>query len=181
MVPPFVLVDMGSFTNVTCCENLFEFYWKEVEIHDIELCKPISSLGSYNFHDISWNNWHSCSFSNTSHSPLLLSFFHPDLSNNIVMQYVKHMAFTMAKREWNVVVSNHRGLGGVSITVSIVIWMPIVDWYFLKGGYEVLLLVALWMNVVVPFEFELVWSTANFRWIFCTTFYFLFYRFDFIF
>lgn len=35
-----------------------------------------------------------------------------------VSQYVKHCAFKMAKCGWNVVVSNHRGLGGISITVS---------------------------------------------------------------
>lgn len=35
-----------------------------------------------------------------------------------VKQYVKHLVFKMAKSGWNVVVSNHRGLGGVSITVS---------------------------------------------------------------
>ncbi|KAB5529960.1 hypothetical protein DKX38_020041 [Salix brachista] len=30
--------------------------------------------------------------------------------------YLKNLAFNMAKHRWNVVVSNHRGLGGVSIT-----------------------------------------------------------------
>lgn len=35
-----------------------------------------------------------------------------------MMQYLKHLAFNTAKRGWNVVVSNHRGLGGVSVTVS---------------------------------------------------------------
>lgn len=35
-----------------------------------------------------------------------------------LMQYLKHLAFNTAKRGWNVVVSNHRGLGGVSVTVS---------------------------------------------------------------
>ncbi|CAK9155509.1 unnamed protein product [Ilex paraguariensis] len=35
-------------------------------------------------------------------------------SNNT--QYMKHLAFFTAKRGWNVVVSNHRGLGGVSVT-----------------------------------------------------------------
>ncbi|KAK4339890.1 hypothetical protein RND71_041352 [Anisodus tanguticus] len=34
----------------------------------------------------------------------------------LIQQYVKHLAFKMAKSGWNVVVSNHRGLGGVSIT-----------------------------------------------------------------
>lgn len=31
---------------------------------------------------------------------------------------MKHLAFNTAKHGWNVVVSNHRGLGGVSVTVS---------------------------------------------------------------
>jgi predicted alpha/beta-fold hydrolase len=34
------------------------------------------------------------------------------------MQYVKHLVFSMASEGWNVVVGNHRGLGGISITVS---------------------------------------------------------------
>ncbi|KAI8532078.1 hypothetical protein RHMOL_Rhmol11G0185400 [Rhododendron molle] len=37
-------------------------------------------------------------------------------SGQNVSQYVKHCAFKMAKCGWNVVVSNHRGLGGISIT-----------------------------------------------------------------
>ena len=35
-----------------------------------------------------------------------------------MLQYIKHVVFNTAKRGWNVVVSNHRGLGGVSVTVS---------------------------------------------------------------
>lgn len=35
-----------------------------------------------------------------------------------VGQYIKHLVFKMAKSGWNVVVSNHRGLGGISVTVS---------------------------------------------------------------
>jgi predicted alpha/beta-fold hydrolase len=35
-----------------------------------------------------------------------------------LLQYVKHLVFSMAIKGWNVVVSNHRGLGGISITVS---------------------------------------------------------------
>lgn len=31
---------------------------------------------------------------------------------------MKHLVFNTAKHGWNVVVSNHRGLGGVSVTVS---------------------------------------------------------------
>ncbi|KAL0387224.1 UNVERIFIED_CONTAM: hypothetical protein Sradi_2604200 [Sesamum radiatum] len=40
----------------------------------------------------------------------------PGLTSDSNSAYVKHLAFSMAKRGWNVVVSNHRGLGGVSIT-----------------------------------------------------------------
>lgn len=38
-----------------------------------------------------------------------------------VSQYVKHLAYSMASHGWNVVVSNHRGLAGMSITVSSVL------------------------------------------------------------
>ncbi|KAL7082361.1 hypothetical protein ACP275_14G093800 [Erythranthe tilingii] len=40
----------------------------------------------------------------------------PGLTSESNTPYVKHLAFNMANRGWNVVVSNHRGLGGVSIT-----------------------------------------------------------------
>ncbi|KAL8540732.1 hypothetical protein ACS0TY_002094 [Phlomoides rotata] len=40
----------------------------------------------------------------------------PGLTSASDSSYVKHLAFSMAKHGWNVVVSNHRGLGGVSIT-----------------------------------------------------------------
>lgn len=43
------------------------------------------------------------------------------------LQYVKHIAYKMAKRGWNVVVENHRGLGGVSITVSFTIIVPFIQ------------------------------------------------------
>ncbi|KAH1122727.1 hypothetical protein J1N35_005887 [Gossypium stocksii] len=39
----------------------------------------------------------------------------PGLSSNSVAAYVKHFAFNLASQCWNVVVSNHRGLGGVSL------------------------------------------------------------------
>ncbi|RXH87947.1 hypothetical protein DVH24_037592 [Malus domestica] len=40
------------------------------------------------------------------------------LSQFLVMRYnyIKHLAFNTAKNGWNAVVSNHRGLGGVSVT-----------------------------------------------------------------
>ncbi|KAK8640385.1 hypothetical protein V6N13_008139 [Hibiscus sabdariffa] len=40
----------------------------------------------------------------------------PGLTSDSSSAYVKHLAFNMAKNGWNVVVSNHRGLGGVSLT-----------------------------------------------------------------
>ncbi|KAH7835137.1 hypothetical protein Vadar_023175 [Vaccinium darrowii] len=40
----------------------------------------------------------------------------PGLSSDSADTYIKHCALKMAKCGWNVVVSNHRGLGGISIT-----------------------------------------------------------------
>ncbi|CAL0320530.1 unnamed protein product [Lupinus luteus] len=40
----------------------------------------------------------------------------PGLTSDSSSAYLKHLAYHTAKRGWNVVVSNHRGLGGVSIT-----------------------------------------------------------------
>ncbi|KAK8668296.1 hypothetical protein V6N13_105754 [Hibiscus sabdariffa] len=40
----------------------------------------------------------------------------PGLTSDSTAAYVKHVAFNMARQGWNVVVSNHRGLGGVSLT-----------------------------------------------------------------
>ncbi|KAG8633387.1 hypothetical protein MANES_18G099500v8 [Manihot esculenta] len=40
----------------------------------------------------------------------------PGLSSDSAAAYIKHFAFSTAKRGLNVVVCNHRGLGGVSIT-----------------------------------------------------------------
>ncbi|KAK6121345.1 hypothetical protein DH2020_044917 [Rehmannia glutinosa] len=47
-------------------------------------------------------------------NPILIII--PGLTSASDSAYIKHLAFNMAKRGWNVVVSNHRGLGGVSIT-----------------------------------------------------------------
>ncbi|PHT97752.1 hypothetical protein BC332_33314 [Capsicum chinense] len=49
-------------------------------------------------------------------SPILLVV--PGLTSDSDSAYIKHLTFKMAKRGWHVVVSNHRGLGGVSVTVS---------------------------------------------------------------
>ncbi|XP_039014858.1 embryogenesis-associated protein EMB8-like isoform X2 [Hibiscus syriacus] len=40
----------------------------------------------------------------------------PGLTSDSTDAYVMHLAFKMARQGWNVVVSNHRGLGGVSLT-----------------------------------------------------------------
>ncbi|XP_044511681.1 embryogenesis-associated protein EMB8-like [Mangifera indica] len=40
----------------------------------------------------------------------------PGLTSDSDSAYIKHLAFTTATRGWNVVVTNHRGLGGVSVT-----------------------------------------------------------------
>ncbi|GER54964.1 alpha/beta hydrolase domain containing protein 1 [Striga asiatica] len=40
----------------------------------------------------------------------------PGLTSDSNSPYINHLAFNMAKHGWNVVVSNHRGLGGVPIT-----------------------------------------------------------------
>ncbi|XP_055816328.1 embryogenesis-associated protein EMB8 isoform X3 [Solanum dulcamara] len=47
-------------------------------------------------------------------SPIMLVI--PGLTSDSDSAYIKHLTFKMAKRGWNVVVSNHRGLGGVSVT-----------------------------------------------------------------
>ncbi|KAM0863077.1 hypothetical protein ACQ4PT_044840 [Festuca glaucescens] len=40
----------------------------------------------------------------------------PGLTSDSTAAYVKHLVFSMASEGWNVVVGNHRGLGGISIT-----------------------------------------------------------------
>ncbi|XAR62647.1 hypothetical protein NMG60_11017487 [Bertholletia excelsa] len=40
----------------------------------------------------------------------------PGLTSDSASAYMKHLAFYMAKQGWNVVISNHRGLGGISVT-----------------------------------------------------------------
>ncbi|XP_011097230.1 embryogenesis-associated protein EMB8 [Sesamum indicum] len=40
----------------------------------------------------------------------------PGLTSDSASPYMKHLVFYTAKQGWNVVVSNHRGLGGVSVT-----------------------------------------------------------------
>ncbi|OAY39755.1 phospholipase ABHD3 isoform X2 [Manihot esculenta] len=47
-------------------------------------------------------------------APILIVI--PGLTSDSASAYIKHLAFTMARQGWNVVVCNHRGLGGMSIT-----------------------------------------------------------------
>ncbi|KAD4179461.1 hypothetical protein R6Q59_022988 [Mikania micrantha] len=49
----------------------------------------------------------------------------PGLTSDSDSVYIKHLTFYMAKRGWNVVVSNHRGLGGVPLTSD----------FFYNGGW----------------------------------------------
>ncbi|RLM97814.1 embryogenesis-associated protein EMB8-like isoform X1 [Panicum miliaceum] len=54
------------------------------------------------------------SISKDDSTPLLVVI--PGLTSDSSAAYVKHLVFSMASKGWNVVVSNHRGLGGISIT-----------------------------------------------------------------
>ncbi|KAL6209431.1 hypothetical protein ACLB2K_020373 [Fragaria x ananassa] len=47
-------------------------------------------------------------------TPIVLAI--PGLTSDSESPYIKHLAFNTAQKGWNVVVTNHRGLGGVSIT-----------------------------------------------------------------
>ncbi|KAK4776729.1 hypothetical protein SAY86_005417 [Trapa natans] len=47
-------------------------------------------------------------------TPILIVI--PGLTSDSESSYIKHLVYTMARSGWNVVVSNHRGLGGITIT-----------------------------------------------------------------
>ncbi|XP_050364681.1 embryogenesis-associated protein EMB8 isoform X2 [Argentina anserina] len=47
-------------------------------------------------------------------TPIVLAI--PGLTSDSESPYIKHLAFNTAKKGWHIVVTNHRGLGGVSIT-----------------------------------------------------------------
>ncbi|CAN0880647.1 Embryogenesis-associated protein EMB8 [Linum grandiflorum] len=61
----------------------------------------------------------------TDKAPILIVI--PGLTSDSDAPYVKHLVLKMAKQGWNVVVPNHRGLGGVQITS---------DWFYTAGGTE---------------------------------------------
>ncbi|XP_052188730.1 embryogenesis-associated protein EMB8-like [Diospyros lotus] len=54
------------------------------------------------------------SISKDDTSPIMVVI--PGLTSDSACAYIKHLVFNVAKCGWNVVVSNHRGLGGISIT-----------------------------------------------------------------
>nr|XP_043628491.1 embryogenesis-associated protein EMB8-like [Erigeron canadensis] len=58
-----------------------------------------------------------------ANTPLVIVI--PGLTSDSDSVYIKHLTFYMAKRGWNVVVSNHRGLGGVPLTSD----------FFYNGGW----------------------------------------------
>ncbi|KAJ6693594.1 hypothetical protein OIU85_004377 [Salix viminalis] len=65
----------------------------------------------------------------------------PGLASSSTSHYLKNLAFNMAKHRWNVVVSNHRGLGGVSITS---------DCFYNAGWTEDLRAVANYLHAKYP-------------------------------
>ncbi|KAK2659241.1 hypothetical protein Ddye_005774 [Dipteronia dyeriana] len=56
------------------------------------------------------------SISKDDTTPIVLVI--PGLTSDSSSAYIKHLAFKIANRGWNVVVSNHRGLGGVSVATD---------------------------------------------------------------
>ncbi|XP_057465496.1 embryogenesis-associated protein EMB8-like [Actinidia eriantha] len=52
----------------------------------------------------------------TKHDKTPIVIVIPGLTSDSSSAYIKHFAFKVAKCGWNVVVTNHRGLGGISIT-----------------------------------------------------------------
>lgn len=66
---------------------------------------------------------HSVSKSDTT--PIMVVI--PGLTSDSSSPYIKHLAFNTTKHGWNVVVSNHRGLGGVPVTS---------DWFYNAGWTE---------------------------------------------
>ncbi|CAL0300644.1 unnamed protein product [Lupinus luteus] len=65
--------------------------------------------------DVSGGAFHTDSvFSEHESTPIVVVI--PGLTSDSSSAYLKHLAYHTAKRGWDVVVSNHRGLGGVSIT-----------------------------------------------------------------
>ncbi|KAF8112878.1 hypothetical protein N665_0059s0016 [Sinapis alba] len=52
----------------------------------------------------------------TKHDTTPIAVVVPGLTSDSSSAYLKHLAYNTAKSGWNVVISNHRGLGGVSVT-----------------------------------------------------------------
>lgn len=65
--------------------------------------------------DVSGNGRYGSNFiSKDDTTPIVVVI--PGLTSDSGSPYLKHLAFNTAKHGWNVLVSNHRGLGGVSVT-----------------------------------------------------------------
>ncbi|KAM3404288.1 hypothetical protein ACQJBY_007404 [Aegilops geniculata] len=63
-----------------------------------------------------WKDVNSCDGTISSDDPTPIVVVVPGLTSDSTAAYVKHLVFSMASNGWNVVVGNHRGLGGISIT-----------------------------------------------------------------
>ncbi|GFP81347.1 embryogenesis-associated protein emb8 [Phtheirospermum japonicum] len=57
---------------------------------------------------------HNHAISKDDTTPIVIMI--PGLTSDSASPYLKHLVYNTAKNGWNVVVSNHRGLGGVSVT-----------------------------------------------------------------
>ncbi|KAG9444003.1 hypothetical protein H6P81_015343 [Aristolochia fimbriata] len=62
------------------------------------------------------NDMVSKGFSVPKEDPTPILIVIPGLTSDSSASYIKHLVFKMAKRGWKVVVCNHRGLGGISMT-----------------------------------------------------------------
>ncbi|KAF9603573.1 hypothetical protein IFM89_037072 [Coptis chinensis] len=65
------------------------------------------------------------SISKDDRTPIVMVI--PGLMSDSASAYIKHLAFKIAKGGWNAVISNHRGLGGISLTS---------DWFYNAGWTE---------------------------------------------
>ncbi|KAF6990328.1 hypothetical protein CFC21_007530 [Triticum aestivum] len=63
-----------------------------------------------------WEDGSSCDGTISSDDSTPIVVVVPGLTSDSTAAYVKHLVFSMASNGWNVVVGNHRGLGGISIT-----------------------------------------------------------------
>lgn len=98
---PLILSNTTVFVHMSYGGSIFEPNWRlQGHVRIFPLWSFIILLALLMLHSL----------------PNLLMFF---LIYNTCTQYIRHLAFNMAKCGSKVVVSNHRGLGGVAITVRI--------------------------------------------------------------